>query len=619
MPAISTASLTAVVVAVGSLATALVTTPLASRIGRRLGVIAEPTTGPPGLPQIPVFGGASIMAGILLALGLLGGLSTWLAVGAGALFVVGAVDDAIALRPRQKLVFQLVIVLWAVGLALPRFHLAPWPAVDFALTVFWLIAAINAFNLIDGIDGLAAGIGIIASLALATIGLLRHDHALLLESLAVGGALGGFLVFNFPPASIFMGDAGTLPVGFILGVLALRGGDLANSTRLARLVFPVLVMLVPLLDTAIVTVTRLATGNAISRHGTDHSHHRLLALGLDGRRVTAVCWAVAALGAGCAVAADLLPHAYIVAALPFIALATAVIALFMMDLTFDGNPPGLAYGYLQGFARFLLSLGYKRRVAEAAVDFALISAAYFGAAVLRADFALSTPAVKALLATLPAVALLTYVAFLLAGIYRGIWRYTGLSDGIRFANGAALAGLFMAAGSFFLPMPVSGSIVVLYAILLFNLLVATRVSFQALRKGIAFLAAHDQRVLVIGAGEEGAAAANFIASHRDRGVRLIGFVDEDGFKRGKLVHGQRVLGVLDDLGRIHDATPFQQVMVAAELSGAQRERLSAFAEPRGIAVRRFSIQLDEMSANGSTSGRGPTAGAALRIGAPRAV
>ena len=440
----------------------------------------------------------------------------------------------------------------------------------------------------DGLDGLAAGIGIAAAAAIVTIGYVHASIAVTAPSLALAGALAGFLLYNFPPASIMMGDAGALPIGFMLGVLALDGGHIATNTRLTIWVFPVLVMMVPLLDTAIVTVTRLATGNTISRRGLDHAHDRLLSLGLTNLRAAAATWMVAALAGVCAVAANLIPHGQVVAAIPFLALAAAVIALFMIDLTFDANPPGVAHGYVQGIARYILSLGYKRRLAEVTMDVALISAAYFGAHLLRLDFQLKSGVVESIFRSLPWVMLVTYPAFALAGVYRGIWRYAGLADGIRFAWGALLAGLFMLCGSRILPIGLSGSILLLYIMLLFNLLTASRMSFQVLRKFISGLATVNDRILVVGASEAGAAAANFISRTRSLSARLIGFVDEDGFKHGKLVHGEQVLGAPDDIERIHARVPFTEILVADNKIAASSSRN---ASPLCAREKHFHAQI----------------------------
>ena len=156
-----------------------------------------------------------------------------------------------------------------------------------------------------------------------------------------------------------MGDAGALPVGLLLGIFALQAGGLSPNPRLTGLVFPLLLMLVPILDTSIVTATRLATGRPISRRGLDHTHHRLLSLGLPDRSVALVCWAVALLAAACAVGATMLPQNYLVVTLPFVLLPSALVGLFMMDLTFDSRSPGIAYGYLPRIARLILRVGYK--------------------------------------------------------------------------------------------------------------------------------------------------------------------------------------------------------------------------------------------------------------------
>ena len=570
------------------------TIPLARRLALRLGISAHRASVASGEEQIPVFGGTSIVVGIVASMAMFGTLPGWLVFAAVSLWIVGAIDDARELRPREKLAAQVIVAI-AVVVALPRFALTPWPAADFAIAVFWLVASSNAFNLIDGLDGLAAGTGIIVALAIAATGIVHHDSLLAAEGLAIAGSLAGFLVFNFPPASIFMGDAGALPIGLLLGAMSLHAGMLVHNSHLTKYAYPLLVMLMPMLDTGIVSVTRLATGNAISRHGLDHSHNRLLSLGLSERSTIAVGWAIAAVGALCAVTASLLPHPYLLTMLPFAMVAAAIIALFMMDLTFDTNPPGLAYGYVQGVARVILSFGYKRRIAEALVDVALISGAYLGANLLRRNFVIDDYIVNALTYSLPGVMLATYPAFLMAGVYRGIWRYTGLSDGIRFANAAVLAGVFMVPASMILPIYLSGSILVLYVILLFNLLVVTRSSFQSLRRAVAYLAAPTERMIVVGAGRTGTAAATYLFSERGRAVRLVGFVDDDAFKLGKLVHGQRVLGTCADIEQVYRSSPFDQMLVADDqISHDRLERLSAFANRHDIPLRRFTIALSEV-------------------------
>jgi UDP-GlcNAc:undecaprenyl-phosphate/decaprenyl-phosphate GlcNAc-1-phosphate transferase len=563
--------------------------PLAKRLARRHSVMAIPGSNFRHQQPTALLGGVAIVGAFLAALALTANLPLWILISTSALMAVGVVDDILVLRPVQKLAGQIVVTLGVV-LAGPRFVILNHPWLDSALVFVWLIGTTNAYNLIDGLDGLASGIGAVATVSVAATALLHHDLILAGWALALCGALFGFLVYNFPPASIFMGDAGALPVGLLLGVFVLQAGELSTNSRLTNFVFPFLVMLVPVLDTAVVSVTRLATGRPISRRNLDHIHHRLLSLGLRDRSVAVVCWAVALFAASCAVGASMVPRNYLVVALPFLLLPSALVGLFMMDLTFDSQPPGIAYGSLPRIARQILHVGYKLRVVEASLDVALVAAAYFGAFLIRLDFAISQSLVDSLVKSLPWVVVATYPAFIMAGVYRGMWRYTGLADALRFANGALAAGICVLITSWFVPLNLSGSTTPLFVILLFNLLVASRLSFRLLRKAIARLSIPATRMLIVGAGRLGAAAGKDLDGGHDRQVCVLGFVDDDVFKHGKLVAGYPVLGSLDDMDRIYWDTPFNQILIAAEhLDDQQLDLVWNFASRHNVAVRQFFL------------------------------
>ncbi len=593
-------------------------TPVARMLAVRLKLVAPPCGESGHSEPTPVVGGIAIVVAVIAALGMVGQLPVWTLAGMLTLLAVGILDDAVALKPSRKLLAQIAVVaffLWA-GPRVPEVTRSP--LINLGLAAFFMLAAINAFNLVDGLDGLASGVGIAAMGAVGVVAWWSHDLALVCASLAAGAALSGFLLFNFYPASIFMGDSGALPMGFLLGALALGAGALQQNSHLSMVVFPVLVMLVPLLDTAIVTVSRLATGNPISRRGLDHSHHRLLMLGLTVPRAVAVSWTLAATGALLAVGESGLSHPYVLSVLPLVVAGIGVMGLFMVDLTFEGSAPGVAYSYLQGFARSILSLGYKRRLAEAVLDFALIPAAYFGACLLRRDFKLNDALLISMIGTTPVFFAATYLAFALTGVYRSIWRYAGIADIIRFANGSLLAGTLVAIASLFMRIEVSGSVAVLYVVLLFNLLVFTRMSFQIQRRALALFALPTERVLVVGAGRMGEAAVRYIFSGSDRRVRLVGFVDDDGFKDGKLVHGHQVLGSLDDLPRIHGATGFHRILIAADAISEDRLKMvKAFTDAHHLPLQRFSIGVNEFVpalANGSVHGDGREDGKNDRLG-----
>ncbi len=588
------------------------------RLARRFSVVANPVPDSRHSEPTPYFGGLSIIGATLVAIAVTTGLPLWMALSTLAMLAVGIVDDAVVLTPRQKLWANIVVGLGLV-IGLPRFGLVPWPIVDAALALFWLLSTTNSFNLIDGLDGLASGVGIVAAAAIAALAILHHDLVLAGWSFALAGALAGFLLYNSHPASIFMGDGGALPVGLLLGVLSLRAGGLATNSRLTIYVFPVLAMLVPLLDTAIVTVTRMATGRGISKRGLDHSHHRLLSLGLSDRRAAYLCWIAEAVSASCAVVVGVIPHPWLISILPLMILAASTVGLFMMDLSFDSKPPGIAYGYLPRLARLILRASYQWRVADVALDGVLVCAAWFGAFLIRSDFTIDNQALLSPIQSLPWVIVASYAAFVVAGVYRVIWRYAGLSSVVRFAGAATIAAVLLLGIAKFRPVAVDGSVAVLFALLTFNLLVASRMSFRVLRAGIRRLALPDERVLIVGAGELGETAARSLLHDRSQLQRLVGFVDDDGFKRGGLIEGLSVLGSLSDLERIHSATAFNQILIADDsLQPEQLSSLWSFADEQDLGLGRFSIEVSEVGLGEERNGAARSRASRQELRRPRA-
>jgi len=277
--------------------------PFVRRLAWRLDWGAKPANDRLHMAAVPLLGGV-VVVGAFAGVGWFVGAPPWLIAGALALCAIGLIDDVVSLTARTKILCEVPFTIIAAGrVDVPPF--LPWGLQDLALA-FWILTATNAFNLIDGLDGLAAGLGIIVTIAVAVIAIAHHNPAVASTALSLGGALGGFLIYNFNPAAIYLGDAGSLAGGFILGVLCLDAVRYAGESRLAILAIPALLMAVPIIDTSIVMVTRLATGHGISERGLDHCHHRLYNLGLSQKSVAYTLWGLGALGAVWAVFISLL-------------------------------------------------------------------------------------------------------------------------------------------------------------------------------------------------------------------------------------------------------------------------------------------------------------------------
>jgi UDP-GlcNAc:undecaprenyl-phosphate GlcNAc-1-phosphate transferase len=218
--------------------------------------------------------------------------------GGSILFVTGLADDIRGLRPRHKLAAQLLaaFLVYYSGFQIERigigssyvFHLG-WLALP--ITVAWIVGITNAVNLIDGMDGLAGGISLVALLAIAVASSLLGHATVLAVSLVLVGAIAGFLLFNFNPARIFLGDSGSLLVGFMLAVLSVRGS--VKSTTAILVVIPLAALALPLIDVGLAMLRRWLRGDPLSSADARHIHHRLLALGLTQRRAAAVMYVAA--------------------------------------------------------------------------------------------------------------------------------------------------------------------------------------------------------------------------------------------------------------------------------------------------------------------------------------
>ncbi|MGD9858150.1 MAG: MraY family glycosyltransferase, partial [Planctomycetaceae bacterium] len=211
---------------------------------------------------------------------------------AGCICVLGLLDDRINLRGRQKLFGQMaaIVILIAAGLVIRKFRIFEWD-VDLGLlavpfTMFWMLGAINALNLIDGVDGLATSIGLVFSLTLAIMAVLLGHEVDALIGLVLAGSLAGFLIFNFPPARMYLGDSGSMLIGLVLGALAIRSSLKGPAT--VALAAPTAVWTVLILDVSMAIVRRKLTGRSVYATDRSHLHHTLLRKGFSGTRV--VVW-----------------------------------------------------------------------------------------------------------------------------------------------------------------------------------------------------------------------------------------------------------------------------------------------------------------------------------------
>lgn len=298
---------------------ALVFTPLVRYWASRFGLLDHPD----GRRKIhakptPVAGGLAILSATIITLLVAGftspllhrslekdaGFLAGLMLAAVLISVLGVMDDYGKLRGRYKLLGQIAIVSLVImmGVKVESFRLLDWPVhlgwMSIPFTAFFLLGAINSLNLLDGMDGLLSVIGIIVTLGFGVIAALNESWTAACVAVILAGGLLGFLRYNFPPASIFLGDSGSMLIGLIIGVLAIQSS--LKATAAVGLAAPLAILTLPIMDTFAAIVRRKLTGRSIYATDRGHLHHCMMSRGLSHRKVLV---AVAALCFVCVVGA----------------------------------------------------------------------------------------------------------------------------------------------------------------------------------------------------------------------------------------------------------------------------------------------------------------------------
>jgi UDP-GlcNAc:undecaprenyl-phosphate/decaprenyl-phosphate GlcNAc-1-phosphate transferase len=587
-----------------SFALAVGLTPLVRVLARRWGFIARPKTDRWHKKPTAMMGGVAIWLAVVTTCVVLvpHTAAGWVILAAASfLFLVGFVDDWLHIKPYQKLIGQVIgaAIVVNYGLVLPWTRSLP---ANMVITIFWLIGITNAINLLDNMDGLATGIAAIAAgfLTLNFITSGQTTEALMMGVFAA--ALLGFLIYNSNPASIFMGDSGSMFIGFFLASAALvnvPGGRTRSFVPV--LVVPILVLFIPIFDTTFVTILRKLSGRAASQGGRDHTSHRLVALGLSEKRAVLMLYVLAAVSGFLAILVRQMK--------PDVGLA--LLLIFTVGLTLLGVYLARARGYNEEdqvlvardnplFA-FLVDFSYKRRIFEVLLDVVLIVLAYWSAYAIKFEPFSNSPAWKLFLRTLPVLVVVRLAAFLVFGVYRGIWRYTSMDDLMTFAK-AVGAGSIVSMTIVLFKFRFQGfsrAVFAIDALVMLLLLAGSRIAFRFFRKVIpAVSAANGRRVLIYGAGDAGELLLRELLNNRELRYAPVGFIDDDQNKHGKLIHGFRVFGGNGSLTRIIDEQQVEQVLISTPRISAERiAEIWSECDARNIELRRMSIRIEAISDN----------------------
>jgi UDP-GlcNAc:undecaprenyl-phosphate GlcNAc-1-phosphate transferase len=584
-----------------ALATSLVLVPIARFIALRAGFVAKPREDRWHRRPVALFGGAAIAASLF------GGafvFHVWraqpvLTVTAALIFLVGLIDDAITLKPSTKLIVQ--IVLASVLLFFDyRLHWLNSVTLDGLVTLFWIVGLTNAFNLLDNMDGLCAGIAMIVGTALL-IDLLpgAAGTPVIFEARYLAlllGATGGFLVYNVHPASIFMGDSGSLLLGFSVAAVTLSAEHLApgRSDVLSIVAAPVLVLLIPIFDTTLVTLSRWRFGRRASQGGRDHSSHRLVAIGLSERRAVALLWLLAAIGGGLGIALDYFSQTWSALAAVAFVIGMILFAAYLAGIRVYGDDEVRVKA--GSFTPIVVDFMHKRRVAEVLLDFCLVLICYYAAYRLRFEdpeaFMLNFQTFSR---SLPVILGAQMAAFFVVGVYRGVWRHFGMMDSIVVAKGVVVGTVtaqlvILYVYRFF---AYSRTVFAIYGVLLLIAMTLTRASLRLAGEFIQRQRQSGRRIAIYGAGDAGGLVIREVLSRYGGEVRIVGFIDDDPRKAGIRVQGYPVLGGFSALTVLVNAASVDGVIVSARHMPPERlNNLESLCSARAVELARLHIGLE---------------------------
>ena len=518
------------------------------------------------------------------------------------LFALGVAGDLYGLRPSTKLVA--IIAVASVFLFFGyRLHWAESQTLDSIVTLFWIAGITSAFNLLDNMDGLCAGIALIAGAAfLATIlpvdatgvSLLRAEYLAILL-----GAITGFLFYNIHPASVVLGESGSLLIGFSMAAMTLRIAPGRATDLVSIVAVPLMLVMIPIVDATLVALARLTRGSEAGG-GRAHSSHRLVALGLSERTAVGLLWLLAGVSGLIGVAADRSRDGLAGLVAVVFTIGMALFAVYLARVRVHDSSGATEPS--AGVTPLGIDSGYRRRLAEILLDSLLVSVAYYGAYRLRFDTPDYLENFPYFLQSFPIVLGTQVLALSAVGAYRGTWRYFSLSDGVTFAKGVFVGVVTAQAVVFYAYRfeSYSPGVFVVYGMLLLCLLVSSRASVRLISDFAHRQRSTGKRLVIYGAGDAGSIAVRYLLSDPRSAYRIIGFVDDDVRKRTIRVHGYRVFGGYDHLAGMIMAHEVD--VVAVTHNDLETPALAGLCARHGVALFRLAIDWREIPAAAEAAG-----------------
>jgi UDP-GlcNAc:undecaprenyl-phosphate GlcNAc-1-phosphate transferase len=608
----------------------LLLTPLVRSLAVRIGAIDQPGERKIHAVSMPRLGGVGVVGSAVVTVLTAGAVESWIGgvftfnleawtpvfLGGTIVFLGGVWDDLRTLPAWGKFLFQALaagIAIWC-GIRVEQVSLLGSGSISlgilaFPLTFLWIVGITNAFNLVDGLDGLASGLAIIAAGTCATIFFLNGDTHAVPFILILLGALLGFLPYNFNPATIFLGDSGSQVVGYVLAVTALTGSRRGAQTL--AVIIPLLIFGVPIIDTLLSMIRRFVGSLRLLRASRArlkerilcvkhmfaadqrHIHHRLLALGFSHRNAVLLFYALALGLSGLAFLSVLAQYRNAGVILLAVGVATFI---GVRKLGYDE----MAFLHTVTLLRWYEEVQFNHRFFLGFVDMVLMTLAYWGAFLLKYELPWTSELMVWYGNTFPWVLVLQLVAFAAAGLYRGVCRAAEVGDLMHVAGVTLLAvALSYAFAVLYIPPQGTPGFFAIDALALGTLVVSVRSMYRVLEYLLPGETATSGTALIYGAGQDGQLLLRELRRHPHLGLQPIGFLDDDPTLHHRMVQRVPVLGSGEALKSVIDRQPIAALILSSSrLQGYRVRRAISLCQERGIPVLRGDLQLVPVGTDG---------------------
>lgn len=576
-----------------SFALSIILTPIIKRIAIVNGYVAKPRQDRWHKKETALFGGVAIFLSfiipyIIFVKPTVENLTIILC--SIFIFGLGIFDDIVHIKPYTKLIGHIIVaaLLTSFGISI---NIVPYKIISLPLTILWIAGMINAFNLLDNMDGLSAGIGAISGIILFLFSFLNGNPLMGLPALILAGSLIGFLRYNFNPAQIFMGDCGSMLIGFILATITLQGSWKEPTHLMMMLAIPILVLTVPIFDTLFVSIMRRVNARRVFEGGKDHLSHRMVVLGFSERKSVLALYIISLFFGGISVLSMFVSHLITLMLVLLGVVGLLYFGVFLGKVKVYDNKDAKALIKKNGNVVLNNMILHKRRILEVAVDFILICVAYISSFLLRYEGVLTHEAQELIVKSLPAVLIIKYIVFFKFGLYRGIWRYVSVLDLINVFKAVTSASIASVIFVLFVWrfQGFSRAIFIIDWLLLFVFLAGARVMERIYKEIFDQASLKGKRVLIYGAGDAGEFILREIKNNKILHYEPVGFLDDDDEKIGRRIHGLSILGSRLDMERIVRHKDVHEIIIAIpSLDRVILEEIVDFCNKMDIGYKRIA-------------------------------